>query len=987
MVYREHYVELFINGKAVELESQESLNLRFQNVLFDPERVSSTQAEYSFEFEIPSTPGNDRIFGYANNLSKTGKFRTRWDAEVYADGDVIFRGTLTLNSYKGRRYRVNLVSVKNSSLQEIFGDDVMYDISGRNEEAGWYVPFNGAGDGEHTINSYNAAGGGVMFPLVCYGAFQKSPKDATDDIREYTSKFKIDKYNRWYVESFYPSLNVMDTLRKAFEYKGYTAVGDAFRDGYLNEIYMSANLADGQVPAYNLGNPKFGSVSLQASITTSGSTAYQQELNFPYYKVYGNVQEGDSLESRTEYNLESVELYDILGNGQVTVASPSYMYQPDEKVIVIPESGFYKVEMRVSSRLDTTGSITVGQHLYDPLDRTMTRGEVQLPVGFWENTPIEVALVRNYEDSYELIKGKHNRNYVNGNPNVDTYTINNTTYPNVNEWITCFPHEDPYNSTLPTEQNDLALYNTQGRRNNYGAVSQHVGNTRGAVAGHEPYDRGGGSGRHVTSDGRVESERYWTPADLGYVYRDGEIMAYDQVVSPSFICGVSSFYGGVPSVMKNGYSWSKSNSSENQIFAPVMGYQFMSREAGTGNILFRDSRHNDNGYINTPISYANSTDASLVGFISCMVWLEKNDVLELMAVHRGYTTTGETNVHYQTTTDVSLSISAASPRSYAELKAARYTYYTPSEFDTKLRLSNFLSNETRVSDWVQNVVDAFNLDMVVEGTTVRFDTKKKFDRYLGSAVDIDDRVNSGEAEASRIEYPRSMSVRYRIDADEWGAEKSVVDRYGSGYMNRDDWKDFIDSGYTVIQLNDDSYVTSTSDKSLQFSYTWYDNFTWYDVNSSFEQDDDSTMNLRIPVISKYTYMIDGYDYDESMKHDGYSLAQRFWFRPVSKGASLYTRTYPTERIQVYTPVNAYQDVNLSYKDTEKSLLTRYFNITPYLSSNYVTVEVYLSADEYNRIRNGAFVKFDSDLYIPVEVEGYDPTGYNPTTLKLMKKVV
>ena len=47
MVYKSHYIEIYINGKLLELESQDSINLRFQNTIYDPEKISSTQAEYS----------------------------------------------------------------------------------------------------------------------------------------------------------------------------------------------------------------------------------------------------------------------------------------------------------------------------------------------------------------------------------------------------------------------------------------------------------------------------------------------------------------------------------------------------------------------------------------------------------------------------------------------------------------------------------------------------------------------------------------------------------------------------------------------------------------------------------------------------------------------------------------------------------------------------------------------------------------------------
>ena len=212
-------------------------------------------------------------------------------------------------------------------------------------------------------------------------------------------------------------------------------------------------------------------------------------------------------------------------------------------------------------------------------------------------------------------------------------------------------------------------------------------------------------------------------------------------------------------------------------------------------------------------------------------------------------------------------------------------------------------------------------------------------------------------------------------------------------MNEADWKKYIDSGYTVIALNDDSYVTNTSDKNLQFSYTWYDNFTWNEVNEQGTQQDVEVV-LRMPVISKFTYMIDGYDYEESMKHDGYGLTQRFWFKPQpvqysSEGANvntyIWTSSYPKEKVDLYIPANEKDGVNLSYKTTENSLLNR-FNITPYLGSNYVIVDVYLSPEEYKAIKGGCYIRFDSDLYLPVEINGYDCTGANPTELKLIKKV-
>ena len=114
MISNVHYIELYINGGLMELESQESLHLRMNNTLFNPTQTTTKQAEYSYSFEIPSTPNNDKILDYANNLSKINKFHTRYSAQVYSDGNLIFDGSLTIQKYdaKNKMYSCNLVNIK-----------------------------------------------------------------------------------------------------------------------------------------------------------------------------------------------------------------------------------------------------------------------------------------------------------------------------------------------------------------------------------------------------------------------------------------------------------------------------------------------------------------------------------------------------------------------------------------------------------------------------------------------------------------------------------------------------------------------------------------------------------------------------------------------------------------------------------------------------------------------------------------------------------
>lgn len=961
MIHKNHYIEIFVNGKQLDIESQESLNIRFNNILYDPEKISISQSEYSYEFDLPSTPNNNKIFDHANNLSKLNKFNKKYNAVVYADGTPIFQGTLLLSGYKQNHYQCNLVSVKVYSLDDIFQDSMMTDFD-------WFVPFNGAA----SINQYNEEMNGFCFPLVSYGAFQKSPYYTDDVASDYTSKFLFDKWNRWYVESFSPSLNMLETLKRTFEYKGYVVGGDAFEDEILKKIYISTNLADGQSPTYNLGNPLFGAADITVNwqnpmdIQPSGSntgTTYGniQNLKFPYFKAsFDEYGLGELLETYypdPEYNLTDIRVYDMLSSdngGNVSVNGKSYLFQPNEHLIVIPADGFYKIDMTVETNLLTTQNIIASQKVHEALDPTgqilkpdVVEKDISFKPNYRTTCPLEIQLVRNYNEDIELIKGKFNIRYVDGYPDNRTVLNRNKQF-NIKNQIGLFPHQKMGSAfnvhNIWTEPNDLS--------------------------------------------------RQTDKASNGYVNNNNQIMAYDPIVNPNFICGFSTMGneigGGTVSVIKDGYGWGNTLKDRIDSFYTLSGYS--SYDHNGTSYVSTPTNFNKNEYIESPLTSVYQLNNLMRGRVYCMVYLKKNDVLQLFGIHRHYEKTNGASVSYSTSANVHLKITAASPKSMAEIKVEGFGYNTPTEFDRDLRLSNFLNRETKMSEWVEGIIDAFNLEFIQDGKNVLLNTKKKFNRRLNAAVDIDDRVNSDEAETSIINYPKTMAVKYKIDEDEWGFEQSVQP---PDKMNLPDWKNYADSGYTVIQLSNDEYATNDETKNLNFSYCWYDDFEWKAVTSAFTDASFGSMGskkLSIPVISKFTYMIDGYDYEESMKKDGKGLPMRFWFEPKRTDYYVWTRTSPVEKIDLYVPSNSYVDldknidINLSYKTSENSILTQYFNITPYLSANYVTVEVYLTPDEYKMIKNGCMIRYDSDLYYPIELSGYDASGQNPTELKMMKKI-
>lgn len=988
MISNRHIIELYINDELVDLKSTDSLNLRINNVLFDPKKAVTKQAEYSYSFELPSTPKNDRIFNYANTLSRINKFHQRYPAKVYADGTLLFDGSLTLSKYDASKgmYSCNLVNIKINSLEDIFGDAVMTDVNT------WNVPFNGVSSISLANNEIE---GKYFFPFACYGAFIKDPFSSDDAGNEYTSKHQIDGWNKWYYSSFYPSLNVMETIRKCFEWKGYKCQGTAFSDPKINDIFASCNLAKEQIPMYNLGAPRFGTVNLTAQLNTKNATndGNYQELKFPYYKVRGgggasSISEGGYVNNIDygSYNFSAIRFFNMMNKydgGSATLKQDTYMYDPKQMAIVIPRSGWYKIELKCNyaQLQDNMTSMTVEQIVNtDGIRDAEYKKTITMGKRFTDSAPFEIQLIRNYEDNIELIKGRKNIEYVTGDPTQTTYSYRGHTYQNKFEWYTEYPHQLCTKAwTFPTENDglintaiaviaDSGYISTGDGGGNYSNDGGSGGGATSTEGGHNYGGRRGASTSNssTASDSNGIRVQYNNP---GYVTEFQGLMPYDPVVSTAFICGMSTFDNGICSVMKNGRSWTPMSATRNYSFYSLRGMLFMNRDGST-----EQTAYGKNVY-DYASSYVFSNDYSMNGDLQCCVWLEQNDVLELMGVIRDYD-----GKKYDINASVDLYIEAISERTYSKVKGdPKWNWNSPNEYPWNLNLFEFTNKETKVSDWIDSIAKAFNLDIITLDNVAEINTNQGIGKNITNVVDIDDRVSNNEAQTEMISYPKEMSVKYKIEKDEYGFELTVPEEY----INDEDWYNYGDSGFTVISLSDDTYETTTQNIQTNFSYTYYDDFT---IRSGDLDNGFTFKTYRIPIIEKSEFMIDGYNDEEAMKSDGFSLTQRFWYRDPNEGEKAELKTIQDEILVMSVPKNTWNDFfNLSYKTSETSIATEYFNISPLLSSNYVNIDVYLNPQEYYDLKNGAMVKFDDDLYYISDIQAYDPSNKNRTTLKIIKK--
>lgn len=956
-----HEVSIIVNGEMVDIYSLEKLNLRLQNVIFDPISISTKTGEYSFSFELPATSKNNRIFNYANNSAKLNKFNTKYECEVIADGLTIFNGVLRLTDTQTNNYKCNLVNVKIYNVNDIFGDMVMSDLD-------WQVDFNGTS----TINGVNEwYDSGYYFPLACYGAFQKDPKATYNgEINEYTDLLQIDSYNKWYWESFHPSLNLLEVVKRLFRQKGYSVSGDIFNDRAMKMIYMSEYIDSSQDPSYNLNKSEIGDLHIAGHYTNYGNikgnttfvgdrrktvTSTFQDLTFPREFIMEDT-----------YQWQRVVLYDVFASPDgsdyhnfTVEPTNDYLYRRNSLsnssgFIYIPSTGLYTIELTITnlSIADSSDQMTYAEKYYDLSDREIKTRRKSVSKNFTD-MPVEIHLVRNSNET-ELI----------GDIDEQTGLM--------------YPHEMDYTKYKQVQK-------TSGGATSYVQDSQSRGG-----------GQFGGKGLNQTSttttsttSGRgifAGTRNTYVIPDEVYFTRKGNMIAYDQFANPNFICGFSTMNES-PAVIKNGVSWNASVSDFNQSHFRCGGYVM---KDSSGNETQTD--YNKNTLVCPNMDFFSTTGTyTRNGKVTCVVELKKNDILYLELVTRFYDegqipsgeghSSGDVST-YNAKFDYDIKITPYTNKTDQYVNVQNLNYLPSEEvkkngWGEKLRLGNFLNNNEKAADFVTNFIRSFNLEYIQDGSNIILNKAKKNVVPL-NFIDLDDRVNTDNMTFQRIDYPNSMQVKWSIDEEEAGAYRSIDTVEHQGASN---WKDYIDIGSDKIIMDTTNENVDSSIES-KFSYTWYQNFTYKDFDRQTMQDNGFIFNYKLPLIAKDEDFI--IQNDEAMKKDGLSLKQRLWFRDQTTQETLML--WNGDEVAITIPSETYSGYVMNYKNETGSMIDKFFNITPMMDSNFAIVDAYITPFEYIMLKNGAMVKIDNDLYVVSEIQGYDCTGNNLTNLKLIKVV-
>lgn len=942
-----HSVEIYINNKRADIFSQDELNLRFNNTFANPSKISTIQTEYSFSFTLPITSNNQKIFDFANIPSKRNKFNKHFKTHINADGILIFDGDLILQSVSKEGYKCNLYINRLNTVEKIFGETTM------NEIIGWEIDYNQ----NVTINEYNRGDidystKDIFFPLISYGLFQKFPTMGDT----YTPKHQVDSTTRLYNENFYPSFNLLKLVEKCFETKGYTVDGDIFDDNVLRKIYTSTPLGNEQNPIYNYGNDNMGKFDMDFTYTNyqaSGYTINGVELRADQFATaipvqldtpkYPSSQNGDEV---IYYNWEYNNVYDIWSAGSNFLTNKTFNISNNilwrDNRIVAPADGWYKIGLSLDYSINQSRKFTRGYYANGQEVKITNTDDV------WDfyQFPIEFQILKNDEDGM-------------GAKMIIPDTITGYTY---------FNYED---GKLSTTENTTINKN-----------------------GMPPYPHEA-TWMDIIGEFDVNNPN---PYLGGYCPKNGYTLCYDSSVNPDFICGCAdagSIY--YTSYIKNGKSWKKDCDDVAQARYNSDAYNGIKFTTSGVNDIDSPSSNNYNkntlnGAGNTLSHSMSSAGCSASCEIEMIIFLKKNDYLQLKMLQRQWTNmdsasewnyggTEQTDAIVNVTGNIHFECYAPSDKLTVN---SDMSYTGDSLFPTQLNISNFLPNDEKMSDFINNFIKEFNLSYQQVGKNITLN-KQYIDFKTKNAVDLSDRVSSDELEMEAIDFPSQMSVEYTINDEERGfyisAERNATDEQ----MLSSDWKEYADRGFDVIDIMPDEWADA-SKVTTKASYNWFEDFNF--VEGGTISTTANTTTLSLPVIGKDEWYIEGYKYAEMMKNDGHNLKRRYWF--PSDG--LTDVTIPlngdsTKMVTIKTVNDTYDGINLSYKILEngESLLTKYFNIFYDADTNYIKFDCYLTTEEYLAIKNGSNIIIDDDVYIPIELKGYDVSGGNPTEIVAIKK--
>ncbi|MDH6309609.1 hypothetical protein M2451_001975 [Dysgonomonas sp. PFB1-18] len=294
--------------------------------------------------------------------------------------------------------------------------------------------------------------------------------------------------------------------------------------------------------------------------------------------------------------------------------------------------------------------------------------------------------------------------------------------------------------------------------------------------------------------------------------------------------------------------------------------------------------------------------------------------------------------------------------------------------ENQIDLMKSLPSEVKINDWIDNFCKAFNLTLYnVGGNRFNLDIKaKEIARNTSAVIDLDEKANINQLSNQPLNLPSVYELGFTIDTGEEGYVESIAKQNEQAELKLNTGDD--GGGTFETGSEDVNKQTQTSN----FSYCWYKKLYNSKLHKLL-----GLVFMEVPVIADHEAWENDYDYKEMLSKEYFDKGQRFWYKSGVKELNLRLgRTATVALVSDEYDGNYRQKLN--YRNEPDTIMSNYFLLLTN-QKHYTIVNCYLSPEEYKDLGR-SLVKLNGDLYYAAEIDGYDPLGKKPGTIKLIRQI-
>lgn len=1005
------YTELYINNRIADMRLSDSISLytEFQ----DPSELVRKRITYSYNIKLPVTVRNGGIFGFTSAVDVKDKFNRIYDAQLYCDGLCILDGKLIVNKIDSENYECNLYVPERQELKDILGDRTLREIVEHNKYLNDWDDITKINNYVGGIELYESQyppleqrDNHICFPYVLYNYPYNKPETGLSRY-EQTLNYGDSTFN---LNNVFPAFNVLSVLRDIFRTENYNLQGNVFSDPRFNGLFHTYSSTFEEYKQFK-DTPYY--LSFDCSYILRGWSSKKNRMNT---SSSAEVAEDGSFRFGVDAPLysDNTKLSNINDKYEMLQTSNDAEYGNDLKTIIVPVSGWYQFHCNGTIELPDI-------QRYDSGDGVV----------------VTVTGTNSLDDSTKFAHSAYEFHIMRGN------VKENPRYWSYN-WCLPLVPADYFDS----EVSPSVYWNNRNEEliGGFSSITEKVGVK--ILSGNDTRKFGKNGKTTLVKDlSGLDTSNFICGARFG-----NQLLAKGNVCRTEYREDPKNAMMGLLDVSKtldiiesesdrNSASYAKI--SENiPYFAFTGGLFDKTYGRNTAQILVREDSYSNfegynlltmtNGSTSTTYGWDTTTNYSARTFpgqtnsnayvdsskdkgtfdINTCVWLEEGDIIypELISAYNhqqdecswyeaGCKCGGRKHFYKRGLTNVKCDFS------FSMGIVSTDENWTPTNEDPipteneikepKLTNVNKMLPNVKCNDYVNKFLDTFNLRLTqINDNTFSIDTQGDTSLIMNT-VDIDPYCKPEDAKFSKITYPSTIKLDWKINKEEEGYEHNNDSPYNEDidmpysqpkYEGNLEWTDPTNTSKTVKK------------KESLWSYNWFKTIRTTD---GYE--------FPAPIICYSRQWQEGWTYEmaqaEKLKTD---FTMRFFYiynRKDANGVPLrnwiqingdrtfrlliadnYIYGYSVGDTGLSETKAMMIDYNNSVENTrmnvDKTITDLFFNLKPQRSYN-AEIELYLPISEYVKIKENTQIMFNNGIWRVESIDGVSTSEDEKAKLKLL----